>query len=198
MSAPVLGAVGLGATLFSGMMGVKGAQAAGATQAGQYEYQAGLAEINAQSAKDNAEYTRRVGELKAMQYGLSAGQRTGAIKAGLGASGLDVNSGSARDVIASDELVKGMDLSMIRSNALKTAYDYDVQSTQFKNQAQLYRMGAEDAKTATKYNVASSILGTVTSVSSKWLQGNTLGMFSGGSKPTASTAINEPALLGIY
>lgn len=198
MTAPVLGAVGLGATLFSGMMGVKGAQAAGAAQAGQYEYQAGLAEINAQTAKENAEYTRRIGELKAMQYGMSAGQRSGAIKAGLGASGLDVNSGSAKDIIASDELVKGMDLATIRSNALKTAYDYDVQSTQFKNQAQLYRMGAADAQTATKYNVASSILGTVTSVSSKWLQGNTLGLFSGGSKASGATAINEPAMLGIY
>ena len=177
MTAPVLGAVGLAGTLFSGMKSVQGAEMAGEAQAGMYQYQAGLAEINADIAKQNAGYTRTVGELNAMRYGMQAGQRKGAIIANQAASGLDIRSGSNKDVQDSQDVVTGMDLNMIRSNAMKTAYDYDVQSDQFKNQAELYRMGGENAKAAAKINVQSSILGTATSVASKWLQASQLNLF---------------------
>lgn len=179
MSAPLVGAVGLGATLFSGIAGVKGAEATGKAQQNQYEYQAGLAEINANISKENADYTRTAGELKAMQYGMAAGQRKGAIVAAQSASGLDINSGSNLDVRKSQEMLDKIDLDTMRSNTMRTAYGYNVQSEQYKNQAQLYRMGAADAAAATKTNVMSSILGTVSSVSSKWLTGNSLGMWGG-------------------
>jgi hypothetical protein len=182
MSAPLTGAIGLGATLFGGFEQAKGAAQLGAAQQSMYNYQAGVAEINAKIAKQNEDYERNLGELQAQQYGMAARGRMGQILSAQASSGLDVNTGSAKSVRESAGLVAHMDLDQIRSNAAKAAYNYDVQSTQYENQAQLYRMGGENAAAAAKINVESSIIGTASSVATKWLQASNLGMFSlGGS-----------------
>jgi len=179
--AAAMGAIGIGATLAGGITSAIGAEnTASATQAS-YNYQAGVAQINSTIDLQNADYARSQGETQAMQYGMQASQRQAAIRNTQAASGLDVNSGSAADVQASQRTLTAIDTAQIRSNAAKTAYDYDVKSTQDLNQAQLDIMGGDNAITAGNYQAASSILGTVGSVSSKWMQGNQSGMFGSSS-----------------
>ena len=71
----------------------------------------------------------------------------------------------------------------IRSNAAKVAFDYDTKSVMDLNQATLDTMAGANAKTAGEISAASSILGTVGSVSSKRLQGNQAGLWSGAKNP---------------
>ena len=189
--AAALGAVGIGATLAGGITSAIGAESSAAATQQSYNYQAGVAQINSTIDLQNADYARSQGETQAMQYGLQAGQRQAQIRNTQAASGLDVNSGSAAAVQASQKTITGIDTAQIRSNAAKTAYDYDVKSTMDLNQSTLDVMAGDNAITAGNFQAASSILGSVGSVSSKWNQGTTSGMFasnSGGASPTMGLA----------
>lgn len=192
MSAPVVGAVGLASTIFGGIKQAQGAEAMGQAQSSMYSYQAGLAEINKQIALQNATYSRNTGEIQAQKYGMGASQRQGQIVSGQASSGLDVNSGSNARVQDSNKIVTRMDLDQIRSNAAKTAYDYEVTATQQGGQEDLYKMAASNATAAAKINVESSYLGTASSVSSKWLQASQLGMFSGSGGGGPSATPSDP------
>lgn len=175
--AAAMGAVGMGATLAGGITSAIGAEKTGEAQQAAFNYQAGVARINSQIDLQNADYARQQGENEATQFGMKAGQQGAAIKAGQAASGLDVNSGSAVAVQGSQRTITSMDLSRIRSNAAKTAYDFDVRSTMDLDQATLDVMGGQNAKIAGDINATSSILGSVGSVASKWNQGTTSGLF---------------------
>lgn len=178
--AEAMAVVGMGATIAGGITQANAATAKGAATQQMNNYQAGVADINAKIARQNADFTLNKGEQEAVQYGLASSQRQGQIKAGQGASGIDINTGTAVDVRASQKMVSDLDMLQIRSNAAKTAYDYNVQAVSNENQANLYRMAGANAVTAASYEATASILGTVSSVSSKWTQGSQMGMFSGG------------------
>lgn len=172
------GAVGLGATLAGGMLSAAGNMQQGAAEQQMYNYRAQVARINADIDRQNAAWSRTKGEVEATQYGMKAAQQRGAIQVAQAASGLDVNSGSNKDVQNSQEKIKNMDLSTIRSNAAKVAYDYETKATMDENQASLDVMAGQNAKTAGNIKAFSSILGTVGTVSSKWQQGSSTGLWS--------------------
>lgn len=171
------GAVGLGATLAGGIMQGMGAAKQGEAQQQMYNYRAQVAKINADINRQNAAWARNKGEQEAVQYGMKAAQQRGQIKVTQAASGLDVNSGSAVAVQKSQEKIKDLDLTMIRSNAAKVAYDYETKAVMDENQATLDVMSGEYAKEASEFKVAESIIGTVSGVSSKWQQGRTTGLW---------------------
>ncbi len=176
--ASAVGSVGIGTSLAGGLLSAFGASSTGKSQQQMYDYQAQVAKINATIDKQNQEYALNQGEIQAQQYGEKAAQQRGQIIAAQGASGLKVGSGSNADVVRSQKTLTAMDLTQIRSNAAKTAYDFDVKATADTNQATLDTMAGVNAKRAGDINATSSILGTVGSVSSKWLQGNTQGLWS--------------------
>lgn len=190
--AAAMGAIGIGATLAGGITSAIGAEKSAAATQQSYNYQAGVAQLNSQIDLQNADYARQQGEVQAMQYGMQAGQRQAQIRTAQAASGLDVNSGSAAAVQASQKTITGIDTAQIRTNAAKTAYDYDVKSTMDLNQSTLDIMGGQNAIAAGNIQAASSILGSVGSVASKWNQGTTTGLFG-----SSSSAPQTMGLAGI-
>lgn len=181
--AQALGAVGMGATLAGGITSAIGAEKTASATQQSYNYQAGVAKINSQIDLQNADYARQQGEIQASQYGLREAQTEGKIRTAQAASNLDVNSGSAVAVQQSERKIGSLDTAQIRTNAAKTAYDFDVRSTMDLNQSTLAIMGGENAKAAGNIQAASSILGSVGSVASKWTQASQSGMFGSGSGP---------------
>lgn len=180
MAASSVGMIGMGASLAGGLLSAFGAEKQGAAQQAMYNYQAQVARINSQIDLQNADYVRNQGGQQSVIAGLRGAQQFGGIVAAQGASNIDVSSGSAARVQQSQRTITGMDVTQIRSNAAKTAYDYDVKSTMDLNQATLDVMAGQNAKLAGDINAASSILGTIGSVSSKWLQGSKAGLFGAG------------------
>ena len=176
--ASALAALSMGSTLVGGATRAAGSQAAAQAQARQYQYQAGIAQLNSAIEAQNAEYVRMQGDTQAGAYGLKASQRRGAIIAAQSASGFDINSGSNKDVQDSQEYLKNMDMQSIREAAAKSGYDYELKSRMAKEQAGLYSMASGDAIRAGNINAQASILGTVTSVSDRWLQGRQVGLFN--------------------
>lgn len=178
MAAPTaIGAIGLGSSLVGGIFKGIGASERADANAAMYSYQAGIAEYNRKVALQNADYSRMVGEQKAMLYGMKAGQEYAGAKAGRAASGLDVNSGSSVDVLNSIRSVAKIDTDQIRANAAKTAYDYEVAASGDAMQAQVYNMASSNARRAGEIDMMGSIIGTAESVSSKWLQGRSAGLW---------------------
>lgn len=175
--AQAFGQVGLGATVAGGVVSAMGAAKQGEATQQAYNYRAQVARINAGIDKQNAEWERKKGEVEAQQYGMKATQQRGQIKVAQAASGLDVNTGSAKQVQESQEKVTAMDLAQIRSNAAKIAYNYDTQAVMDENQAKLDELTGRQAKEASYYKVAESIIGTVSGVSSKWQAGKTAGLW---------------------
>jgi hypothetical protein len=170
--------IGMGSTLAGGLISGIGKKQESQAQAAMYNYQAQVAQINSSIDKQNADYAINQGEQQAQIEGLKAGQQAGQIKVGQAASGFDVNTGSNKDVQISQRLVTGIDLGQIRSNASKTAYDYNVKSVMDINQAGLDTMAATNASQAGDISLAASLVSTAGSVSDKWLQANKSGVFN--------------------
>ena len=160
-----------------------GAQEAGQAQAGMYGYQAGIATMNQNIAMQNAAYATAAGEVEAQESGMQTRAGVGQTKAIQASSGIDVNSGSTAAVRGSEEEIGAQNQALIRSNAAKRAYGFEVEGAQAEAQTGLYEMAGSQSKTAGGISAISSILGGVSSVSSKWLQGRQSGLFGSSSTP---------------
>jgi hypothetical protein len=164
----VLAGIGMGASALGGIVGAVGSEYSGQAQANMYNYQAGVARVNATIAQQDAKYALAGGEVQAQQAGMRTGQEIGATRAGFGAG--NISGGSASKVIASEIEVGEQNQGIIRANAAKRAYGFQVQGAEDVAQAGAFDVAAQTSKTAGGINAVSSILGGIGSVSSKWLQ----------------------------
>jgi len=174
-----IGGFGIGATIAGGVTSAIGSLFGGSAQEQYYNYQAGIARLNSQIAQQNSTYAINVGEIQAQQEGLAGGQQMGRIVAGQAASGLDVNSGSNKQVQQSQVGIERTSTTAIRSNAAKVAYNYRVQGSEFTAEAAADVMAGKNAQTAGQIGAISSILGSATSVSSQWLKGQNVNLWGG-------------------
>jgi hypothetical protein len=141
------------------------------------ERQAQLHEMQAKDALDR-------GEIERTRYMRDFQQEQGARAAEMGASGVDVNSGSALDILSDNAAVAALDAKTIRHNAAQEAFGYH-------EQARTQRVNAMQARNAARYGVVAgemqkqaALLNTVGSMASMW--GNS-GMGGGGQKKTPAT-----------
>lgn len=180
MADPVtMGAVSIGSSILGGVFGASGAKQQASASAGQYGYQAALGLLNSQINKQNAQYARDQGERRALQYGLGARQRQGEIVAAQSASGLDVRSGSQKEVQESQHTVSLMDMDQIRTDAAKTAYNFEIEAFKDILGAKMKAKAGMDAESAGNVGVLSSIIGAAGSVADKWYRGRSSGMWGG-------------------
>lgn len=177
MASPgTLGNVGMGASAAGAGLNVFSSLLGGEAQQENLNYQAGIADINSKLAKQDADYTRAVGEVNAQASGMKTRQMIGAQTAAQGASGIDLASGSAVEVRKSQAAVGAQDQILIRSEAAKKAYGYEVEATKQKLQGDNLRAAGSNARLAGWLGAGSSVLGGVSSVASKWSQGNSIGL----------------------
>lgn len=175
-SVPGSSATGAG-SIFSAVGDVLG----GFSTAGQLNAKAQIARNNAIIARQNASGALGAGEVRAEMQGLKNRAQLGAIKAGQAVSGVDVNTGSAADVQQSAAMLGAHDMMMIRSNAARQAYGYELEATGQEQQGKLYRKGAKIAPWEGAFNAVGSLLGgasKISDMSGGW--GQTAGSGSGG------------------
>lgn len=182
-----LTAIALGSSVLGGATSAVGSIMGGQSQASMYNYQAGIALMNQQIMKQNADYATAAGEVTAQESGMKTRTQMGQTIAQQGAGGLAVGSGSNARVVSSELALGQEDQALIRSNAARQAYGYEVEATKFGAQAQVDQLAASKSKTAGYLGAFSSLLGAAGSVSSKWLQASQLGILPGGSAGTPAT-----------
>lgn len=177
LAAPVVAGLGIASSIGGGLLGAFSSMQQGRAQSRMYQYQAGVASANQQIARQNADYERRVGDVQAQQSGLKTRSEIGSAKAIQAGSGLDINSGSAAQVRESMTQIGKQNADVIRANTARRAYGYEMKGMEQEAQGTLYRSASSNARSAGKIGAISSILGGATSVSSKWLQGRSVGLW---------------------
>lgn len=182
MGPEVLAGVAIAGTVGGGLTKALGGFMGGQASSSAYNYQSGVARLNASIQKQNAAYERDVGEVKAQASGMKTSQQVAQIKSVQSGSNLSINGGSAANVRESQQAVGEFDQNVIRSNAARRAYGYDVEAMQAETQSNVYKMAGSNAKRSGMIDAAGSILGTASSVAGKWLDASRTGIGSGGDK----------------
>jgi len=112
------------------------------------DYQAQVANMNANIAKQNSEYETQLGEQKAYNQGLKNRAAIAGIETSQAANGLDVNSGSNLATRMGAEEIGMTDVQTIKTDAARQSYNYQVQATQDTEQSALDRAEGAQAEQA--------------------------------------------------
>jgi len=154
--------IAMGATIAGGAISAYGQYQGGKATEAMYNYRAKI-------AAQNAIYERELGERQTAELGLRQRAQAGQIMAAQGASGLDVGRGSAVEVQKSQHIISRMEQEDVRYSAARRAYGEETQGL-------LYGQAARQARWAGGVEAAGTVLGTVGSVSSKWMQARSMGI----------------------
>lgn len=126
-------------------------EAQGEFEALQLERNAGYADAQGQDAL--ARGRQAEGAQRRGMRGLAGSQR-----AALAASGVNIDSGSAADVVENDQQIGELDALTIRNNARREAWGYGVQSSDLRQQAGMVRAGAGNTAAALRRQGISTLL----------------------------------------
>lgn len=158
----------MGAAIGGGLVKAGGAMAAGDAANNAAMYRAQVAENNAKIAEQNVQWAEQAGAAKEGMQNMKTAQTVGGIKTAQGASGVNLDTGSAADVRAAAAALGELDALTIRSNTAREAYGYRVQGQSDKAQAELDRMQGAEAQRAGKVSALSSLLESASSVGGKY------------------------------
>ncbi len=179
MASPgILGGLGIAASIGGSLLSASGEKQKAAATSQMYTYQAGIADLNKRIALGNRDYAIYSGGEEAKRFGMKSAQVAGSIKAKQSASGVDVASGSSVDVQQSQKQVSDLDMATIRNNAARKAYGYQLEADTAEMQTQMYTAASSNSLAAGNIAALGSLISGASSVSSKWLQGNSQGLWS--------------------
>lgn len=174
-----------------------GAYDTGEAQRNMYNYQAGVALADATVKRQDAIYAMQSGEVQAQQAGMRGREVVGNTKAGFAAGNISLASGSPSRVISSDTAITQTNEGIIRADAAKRAYGFNVAAAGDVSTASADIAAGNNAMSAARLNVASTILRGVGSVSSKWIQASqSFGSGSGSSGGDTTDSVNPDSVLG--
>lgn len=151
--------------------------------AGTAENQAVVAENNAQLAEYQAQDVLRQGAEQESQIKVAGAQLKGRQKVALAASGVDITTGSAADILTGTDIQTQIDANTARDNALRSAWGYRTQGTSYQDSAgtaradaALYRQDAANLRAGSRSirpNAAAalSLLGSAGQVAGAWYSG---------------------------
>jgi hypothetical protein len=120
-------------------------------------YSAQVAQNNSIIAGNNAEAATQAGQARAANQGLQDRAKLAATISSEAASGTDVDTGSNKQVVQSQEELNQLDVATTINNAALTAYGYRSGATGFQAQSALDTATAQQAPTAAALGGASSL-----------------------------------------
>ena len=144
----------------------------GKQQQAMYNYQAKVAEQNAEIAKRNADTERQTGIEEARLQRMKTLQAVGAQQTAMAANGMDVTQGTSLDIIEDTAAMGELDALQIQTNYEKKALAYEQQAGNYTNQANMDAISGRNAYTAGKINAVSTGLngiGKLAGVATKWV-----------------------------
>jgi hypothetical protein len=127
-----------------------GLQAYSAYRAG--KAQAAQAKENARRARMLASDALQRGEQKAGMVEIATTMRTGAQEVAYGHAGVDTTSGSAARTIATTAMVGALDATIVRNNAFREAWGYELQARGLES-------AAREAEVAARWSMFGALFG---------------------------------------
>lgn len=195
LSAATLASISSGASIAGGATSAIGGIAGGIGSFNAYSYKAAVAKQNAAIAKNNAQYAIWEGGKVAERQGLADRNRMGQIVTSQAAGGLDVNSGTNLAVRNSQAAVNTENQMMIRSNANRKAYGFEVEATNQLNEAKMDKQAGVNSLVAGGLSATGSIIGGASAVSDKWFKFGQAGIY-GNSASAASSGYDPFSEIG--
>ena len=157
------------------------------TQKYQLKSQAIIADTNARIAELGAQSALAQGEHQINDLTLQAGQLKSKQRVALAANGVDLGEGSAAEIQASTEIMKEVDKNTLQANAIRNAWGYRMQGTNFTNEALTARNAAGAmSPMMTGFN---TLLGGAGGVASNWYMMNKAGAMGGSASAGSTGAI---------
>ena len=132
----------------------------------QLRYQAAMAEINSRLAETSAQQALQQGQQQIAASTMKYGAVKSSQRAAMAANGVDLGVGSAAEVQASTDILKEIDKNSIEQAAIRTAFGYRAQGTNYQNQALMDRTSASSISPASSFG--STLLGGATKVAGLW------------------------------
>jgi len=172
--------IGLLTTVFGGINSAIGnyyaaqsAQLQEKSQASSLQFQSDMDALNARNAEISAQSILEQGKTQVQQYTMQYGQQRANTVANQAARGIALGEGSSKEVLASMDLVKDLDVLNINSNATRAAWAERTSGTNYANKSLLDRTSAQNLRTSADsispgLAVGTSLLGSATGVASQW------------------------------
>jgi len=157
----LLGAIGAGVS-------AAGSIAGGFAAADASRYQAQVADNNARLAEMNAQRAVRSGYMEAERTGMKGREQLGQIASIQGASGLEVGAGTGGQVQESARIVNRYDQEQDVYKGAVAGVNFRNQANNFRAEAQLKRMSANNSQISGFMGAANSLLGSARAFGPKW------------------------------
>lgn len=155
-------------------------QAAKAAQA-EGDYAADVYGRNADLAEEQAEDALARGRESEMALRRKSRSMTGSQRAAFAGQGIDINDGSARDVMQNDLALSELDALAIRNNAQREALGFRKQAEFDRADAEMARRGGRNRANAIRKEGIGTFLTTATSIASVYeSKGSSTPRYSGG------------------
>lgn len=161
-----LGATSLGIQGAGTILSTAAAYTKSKTDKAAYEIQANTADTNVVLDKARSADAKYRGEVAVQNARFKARQLEGQQRAGMAASGVNIDSGSPLAILEGTEVMSDRDSQIIRDNAAKEAWGYDVAAVNDRNNANFLRYRAKMEKPG--LNAATTLLTGAGSVASSW------------------------------
>lgn len=167
------GDVSMDMQIGGGILSVIGAFAGAQAQQSALRGQAAIADINAATADNSARAALFAGQREEQRSMLATAQLKGTQKATLAANGVDLGEGSAARVLTSTDVMGEIDHNTIAANAIRSAWGYRAQATNYRNEA----VGQRAAASAISPGMAAATtaLGAAGAVADRWYSLNKAG-----------------------
>lgn len=166
----------LAATIAGGLVSAGGAVMGGMNAASTAAYQAGVARNNEAMAQAAAKDALKRGAIEASKSAAQTRQLIGRERATLAGNGVDVNSGSALDIVSNTETAGATDELTIRDNANRQRIGYLNQGANFAGEAALDQTASSNAVVGGLAEGFGTALTTGGNVASKWYAYNQQGI----------------------
>lgn len=148
------------------------------TQKSNLYAQAAIADTNSRIAELGAQSALFQGEQEVGKLTMSAGRLKSSQRAAMAANGIDLGEGNAAEVQATTEIMKETDANTLTANAVRNAWGYRTQSTNYQNEALTKRASAGSISPGSA--AFGTLLGGAGSVASSWYTMNKAGGFTPG------------------
>lgn len=135
------GLVAMGAV--SGLLGASGSYNSAKAEKAQLKHQARMAEINADLSRHKAEGAFVQGRSQIASTMRQHGQALAQQRASMASRGIDMGYGSAAEARATSEFYAETDYNTMSANALRNAWGYRQEATNYENQALMARANAK-------------------------------------------------------
>jgi len=174
-TAATASAASLGATTIGTALGVGGSLFSGISAMNMANYQSEVAQNNQRMALQMQERARAEGDTSAYEQDLKNRAVAGQARAQMGASGIDMNSGTMLDVQASQAQLGRLDSLRAKGAKDFEAWRYGVQANQFANQASLAETQGTNSLLSSFINAGSSLVSGASNYATRWTEYDRLG-----------------------